>query len=655
MFRTPFLVAFFSSFFVGCAALAEAPTSLVAGHRDQVARFIVLDLAGRGIDVGKYSTETVEMDIDGDNYLENLSEIGANAGVLHKAGACGLLILQYDKFHFGGFRDKIGPGGTFSVLDNFTAYFDDNHDGIINADDHNFGELRIWNDRNRNGKCSKSEISKLDDHEISSISLDFEAPTNLFLHKRANYVSSVHVDSPVNQNAKIHIVDIIAEEDGLKRRTAGRIKTIRYEGSSFPDYYLVWDRSEPLKFKLDQSKISSTYYGFHDSEIRWEFLGATGRGWPDIISAKGMTEDVTIFGKGGADKITGGGRHDILYGGHGNDIIIGRNGEDLITGGKGDDSLYGDNFAEVVFYDQQEHSDETTEQTYRFKKTDDSIFGEQGDDYIYAGMGNDGINGGPGDDQIFAGSGNDTLVGGGGADLLVGGTGSDIIYGAYQISLKTDWVDAAKDGADRIYGGDGNDWVDGGLGNDQIYGQAGRDEIHGADGSDTIRGGVGDDYLSGGRGNDIIYGDAGADKIATGAGIDYVEAGPGADEVEIGVGENYVFGGEGDDILNASVGGKGKIDGGAGNDEYVFDWGAGGYEITDVSGENIAHIFTNLAPEKIKLTVEGNNLRIQADADSDKYFIFKDHLNKSQITILLHFPDGSRREITKTKVQLQLS
>lgn len=57
------------------------------------------------------------------------------------------------------------------------AFYDDNKDGVIDAKDKIFSKLLLWNDRNHDGISQKSEIKKLSDLGVISISLTYQKET----------------------------------------------------------------------------------------------------------------------------------------------------------------------------------------------------------------------------------------------------------------------------------------------------------------------------------------------------------------------------------------------------------------------------------------------------------------------------------------------
>jgi Ca2+-binding RTX toxin-like protein len=67
-------------------------------------------------------------------------------------------------------------------------------------------------------------------------------------------------------------------------------------------------------------------------------------------------------------------------------------------------------------------------------------------------------------------------------------------------------------------GGDGDDLAYGGAGADILKGSAGNDQLQGGAGADTLYGGLGDDILDGGSGNDMLMGDTGNNTYMFGLG-----------------------------------------------------------------------------------------------------------------------------------------
>ncbi len=262
----------------------------------------------------------------------------------------------------------------------------------------------------------------------------------------------------------------------------------------------------------------------------------------------------------------------------------------------------------------------------------DELFGEGGNDLLVGGDGDDTLAGGPGDDRIQGGEGRDVLDGGAGSDRLEGGGGGDVYRfgrasGVDEISegrqgtegedsvrfesgvspgdvvvvrVADDlrlvipgtgdqlsvcrWFDGPEWQIERVEFEDGTAWGRADLegfatgatpGDDVLNGTDGADRIRGGDGDDRLLGGGGDDILQGDGGQDSLRGDAGNDELLGGDGYDSLDGGDG-DDVLRGEGEGgSLSGGPGSDLLDPGTGSWSRMQGGTGNDTYLFGRGAG--------------------------------------------------------------------------------
>ena len=84
------------------------------------------------------------------------------------------------------------------------------------------------------------------------------------------------------------------------------------------------------------------------------------------------------------------------------------------------------------------------------------------------------------------------------------GSDLDVMLSKFGFTYGTEWDDklTGTSGIDDIQGLAGNDSIYGGAGNDTLDGGIGNDNIFGEDGDDILIGGAGDDYLIGGNGAD---------------------------------------------------------------------------------------------------------------------------------------------------------
>lgn len=301
-------------------------------------------------------------------------------------------------------------------------------------------------------------------------------------------------------------------------------------------------------------------------------------------------------GYGGAadDTLTGGAGSDTLLGYAGHDSLKGGAGGDVLAGGAGNDYLMGD---------------ET--------------------EFFLAGAlhGSDALDGGEGDDF---------LSGGGGGDTLTGGEGDDWLYGDDSYELQ---VDAAWHGNDFLYGGAGNDRVEGGGGNDVLEGGTGDDELAGGEGRDVFRFNLGDgkDRIDDGADSAVTFGagvelqDFRISRTAYGYRIAYSQGGDAidvpldwarssgrlqfadgsyvlSDEVLTAPAGVAVQGDADDDILvetrpDARFEGGGGDDvllGGAGANDYAFNWGDGADKVVDLGGMDTVRFGPGITPDDVR-------------------------------------------------------
>ena len=121
---------------------------------------LVLDLDGDGLELTAMATGVSPMfDIDGDGFLEYTGWVSPDDGMLALDSNANGKIDDVGEL-FGG------PGASgFAEL----ATHDDNEDGVINAEDAIFGDLRVWRDLDRDGETDEGELFGLEELGIASI------------------------------------------------------------------------------------------------------------------------------------------------------------------------------------------------------------------------------------------------------------------------------------------------------------------------------------------------------------------------------------------------------------------------------------------------------------------------------------------------------
>lgn len=122
---------------------------------------LVLDLDGDGLELTARTQLSPVFDLDGDGFAEQTGWVRPDDG-----------LLAYDQ-NANGQIDDIGElfgNPTTSGFAELAAH-DSNTDGVINAQDAIFTDLRVWQDLNQDAKVDAGELSTLAELGIASLSL----------------------------------------------------------------------------------------------------------------------------------------------------------------------------------------------------------------------------------------------------------------------------------------------------------------------------------------------------------------------------------------------------------------------------------------------------------------------------------------------------
>ncbi|WP_299820984.1 DUF5801 repeats-in-toxin domain-containing protein [uncultured Roseibium sp.] len=127
---------------------------------------IALDLNGDGVDL----SATAAFDIDADGDLNQIGWAGPEDG---------LLVMDLDgsgKIEDGTevFSEVFG-GESFANSLEALASLDDNGDGVIDANDAAFGNIKVWQDANSDGVTQEGELLSLVERGIEAINLEADA------------------------------------------------------------------------------------------------------------------------------------------------------------------------------------------------------------------------------------------------------------------------------------------------------------------------------------------------------------------------------------------------------------------------------------------------------------------------------------------------
>ncbi|WP_426979609.1 calcium-binding protein [Xylella fastidiosa] len=135
---------------------------------------------------------------------------------------------------------------------------------------------------------------------------------------------------------------------------------------------------------------------------------------------------------------------------------------------------------------------------------------------------------------------------------------------------------------------------------DLLFGDAGANLLRGGGGDDLLSGGDGDDTLEGGAGNDTLYGGDGDDVLDGGMGSNRLEGGAGNDVLKVSYwsADNVLNGGTGDDTLYGS----------AFADTYLFNQGDGHDTIIEQSGDDKLVFGEGILAADVRLLRQGQDV-----------------------------------------------
>ncbi len=172
---------------------------------------LVLDLDGDGVApdlVHAYEGDAAFFDIDADGFAERVGWVKADDGLLA--------------------MDRNGNG----MIDDITELYGDdrmpafeklrmedgNHDGLVDAQDAAFANLRVWQDANQDGASQANELKTLTELDIRSISTNDHSDSRW---AKENYISNVATYTRVGGETR-EIADVHFLNDNLNTLAAGR-------------------------------------------------------------------------------------------------------------------------------------------------------------------------------------------------------------------------------------------------------------------------------------------------------------------------------------------------------------------------------------------------------------------------------------------------
>ncbi len=538
---------------------------------------IILDLDGDGVEIA-FGQQTF-FDIDDDGFLEQGAWASADDGFL-------VLDLNADGTRGAGdgvidqSRELVwslwGDAGD-TDLQALQRAFDDNDDGIIDAQDSVWSELFVWQDINQDGESDEGEVRSLAGWGITQINTNYDDGSSFedTSDDITVFGNTLHgLASFLHDGSAIAVPDGEQPVDGTYT-AAGGVGDVALQFNT-----LGWRQVETEHgYNIEFESGVTFRYGVLDTlssanlDVAAANLdGATGDNRNNLLTAAGHIVAVQISGGAGADTLYGGWGDDMLSGDAGADVLLGGEGDDVIFFDADDVDVRGEGGLDVgVLMEFDEFDDEgVLVEAAQGISLDlgvtgfETIRGGDGaDDFsiatdhfrsisVSAGNGDDTVTGGAQDDYLSGDAGNDSIRANSGDDVLSGGDGADTLIG--------------NDGDDLVLGGNGSDSLVGGHGDDQLFGGDGDDVLDGRKDDDFLSGGAGDDTILGDIGDDYIQGDDGNDSLVGGEGDDILSGGDGDDTIEGGEGDNTISGGDGDDSIYLSTNGDNWVEAGTGND-----------------------------------------------------------------------------------------
>ena len=130
---------------------------------------LILDLNGDGVELVQLENSTARFDVNGDDFATPTGWVNAEDG---------LLVLDKNS---NGRIDSVNELFGNTTLTGFEelALYDSNLDGKINSEDDVFSDLKIWQDRNQDGISQASELTSLNNRQITAIG-SYQAATKLY-------------------------------------------------------------------------------------------------------------------------------------------------------------------------------------------------------------------------------------------------------------------------------------------------------------------------------------------------------------------------------------------------------------------------------------------------------------------------------------------
>ncbi|KIC35648.1 hypothetical protein RA27_22835, partial [Ruegeria sp. ANG-R] len=569
-FGTPVDDSFDQTSFGGFQTHGSVGTSLsfLGGARNHVSP-LVIDLDGDGVAADLrhiYDDGIVYFDIDADGFAERVGWTGGDDG--H---------LALDRNGNGVIDDitELYGDDAMPAFDKLRLH-DSNADGVLDAQDADFGSLLVWQDFNQDGISQDNELKSLAEHDIVSINLNDQADDRFV---KENYISNVSTvtfaGGETAELADVHYLNdnVNTWQLGAHSQVFGSKVTVNVEAlllpqsrgyGSLPALHLAMTEDAELKAlvrsvdRLSVSEIGQAsdlvdeillrWAGVQDNDPSWRNPGGGG----NIDSRKvdfleefsgvswlqrGQTPLVGVNASTGINQAWQGVQSLML-----NRILIQGPLEEL--------------FGEVSYDFIRDQVVFTASLSEVLSKASDLVADLDPDlaQTFWATLG-DVLVSVRDDVDASVAEINTAIADASGLNLFLGTktiTEADGVLFTNEPGAETELVEGVRvgdeeanvieggAGSQMIFGEDGDDVLTGEGGSDFLRGDAGDDTLDGGDGVDRLEGGDGNDLLEGGADRDILRGDAGDDTLLGGSGDDNLGGGAGADHLDGGEGYDQV-------------------------------------------------------------------------------------------------------------------
>ncbi|MES0881523.1 beta strand repeat-containing protein, partial [Roseibium sp. SCP14] len=364
---------------------------------------IVFDLNGDGVDL----SATTAFDIDADGDKDQIGWTGPDDG---------LLVMDLDGS--GAIEDgsevfsEVFNGGSYANSLEALASLDDNGDGVIDAQDAAYGEIKVWQDANSDGITQDGELQTLIERGIEAINLE-AAAVNQTVDGNTVFAEGSYTKDDGSTGTYVGVTFGAANDDSddttrqsaamaagialvvyaaSSEEVAAGLSSVKlggalplngdvtiaddftvtytavagFEGNEVVELQLVFadgsivTRFVELEVLADEASVTGSSTGTDTGSTAVEADDTDGTG-SDVEPSVG--EEATI-------KVSG----SVIVGDDGNNVLVGTDGDDLLAGGLGADTLTGGDGADTFVLNSLAEADIITD--YNFGDGDKIDLGE---------------------------------------------------------------------------------------------------------------------------------------------------------------------------------------------------------------------------------------------------------------------------------------